>query len=104
MAATNEWQAAVVAGLILLAQLLLRKRLSPAWRHGLWFPLLVRLLMPRTPSSGVSVFNLAKASRPQARPGPGGADDPRASRPFASQRPFPARGRPGGVTIARTTG
>jgi beta-lactamase regulating signal transducer with metallopeptidase domain len=61
----TSWQAAVVAGLILLAQVLLRKRLSPAWRHGLWFLLLVRLLMPMTPSSGVSVFNLAKGSAPK---------------------------------------
>src|SRR5208282_4923570 len=60
----TSWQAAVLAGLILAAQLLLRKKLSPAWRHGLWFLLLVRLLMPMTPSSALSIFNLAKAPRP----------------------------------------
>jgi beta-lactamase regulating signal transducer with metallopeptidase domain/outer membrane lipoprotein-sorting protein len=62
----TTWQAAVLAGLILLAQLLLRNRLSPAWRHGLWFLLLARLLMPIAPSSAVSVFNLAKWPRPRA--------------------------------------
>ena len=72
----TSWQAAVLAGLILLAQFLLRKRLSPAWRHALWFLLLARLLMPMTPSSPVSIFNLAKASRPQARPVPAAPTTP----------------------------
>ncbi len=38
----TSWQAAVLAVLILLAQLFFRNRLSPAWRHGLWLLLLVR--------------------------------------------------------------
>jgi beta-lactamase regulating signal transducer with metallopeptidase domain len=59
----TTWQAAVIALIILLAQLLLRERLSPAWRHGLWFLLVARLLMPMAPSSAVSVFNLTKWSR-----------------------------------------
>jgi beta-lactamase regulating signal transducer with metallopeptidase domain len=66
----TTWQAAVIAGIILLAQFLLRNRLSPAWRHGLWFLLVARLLMPMTPPSAVSVFNLAKWARPQAMPAP----------------------------------
>ena len=37
----TTWQAAVLAGLILAAQWLLRKRLSPAWRYGLWLLLIV---------------------------------------------------------------
>jgi beta-lactamase regulating signal transducer with metallopeptidase domain/outer membrane lipoprotein-sorting protein len=65
----TTWQAAVLAALVLLAQFLLRNRLSPAWRHGLWFLLLVRLVMPVAPSSAVSIFNLAKWSRaPVAHP------------------------------------
>ena len=62
----TTWQAAVVTVIILLVQFLLRRRLSPAWRHGLWFLLVARLLMPMTPSSAVSVFNLANWSRRQA--------------------------------------
>src|SRR5881392_3485602 len=54
-----SWQAAVLAGLILLAQLLLRKHLSPGWRYGLWLLLVVRLLIPITPRSATSLFNLA---------------------------------------------
>ncbi len=56
----TTWQAAVIAVIILFAQFLLRNRLSPAWRHGLWFLLVARLLMPMTPGSAVSIFNLAK--------------------------------------------
>lgn len=55
----TTWQAAVLAGLILLAQRLLRKRLSPAWRYGLWLLLVGRLLMPMPPQSALSIFNLA---------------------------------------------
>ena len=55
----TTWQAAVLTGLILLAQWLLRKRLSPTWRYGLWLLLVVRLLMPVLPQSAFSVFNLA---------------------------------------------
>jgi hypothetical protein len=61
----TTWQAAVIVVIILLAQFLLRNRLSPAWRHGLWFLLVARLLMPMTPGSAISVFNLAKWSRRQ---------------------------------------
>jgi bla regulator protein BlaR1 len=55
----TTWQASVLAGLILLAQLLLRKRLAPSQRYGLWLLLVIRLLMPVTPQSGFSIFNLA---------------------------------------------
>ncbi len=64
----TTWQAAVIAVIILLAQVLLRHRLAPAWRHGLWLLLVARLLMPMTPRSAVSVFNLAKWSRPRVTP------------------------------------
>jgi len=57
--AQTTWQAAVLAIVILLAQGLLRNRLSPAWRYGLWLLLVGRLLMPAMPPSAVSIFNLA---------------------------------------------
>jgi beta-lactamase regulating signal transducer with metallopeptidase domain len=52
----TTWQGAVTVGIILLAQFLLRNRLSPAWRHGLWFLLVARLLMPMTPMSMCKSF------------------------------------------------
>ncbi len=60
----TTWQAAALAGLILLAQRLLGKRLSPAWRYGLWLLLVARLLMPVTPPSAFSIFNLARTAPP----------------------------------------
>src|SRR5665213_1301949 len=58
----SSWQAAVLVGLIMLAQLLLRKRLSSSWRYGLWLLLLVRLLMPFSPQSAFSIFNVTRAA------------------------------------------
>src|SRR5580692_7328339 len=58
----STWHAAVLAGLILLAQGLLRKRLPPSWRYGLWLLLIVRLLMPVPPQSAFSIFNLASTA------------------------------------------
>jgi beta-lactamase regulating signal transducer with metallopeptidase domain len=61
----TTWQAVVVAGLILAAQWLLRKRLSPSWRYGLWLLLVARLLMPVPPQSAFSIFNLARTAQKQ---------------------------------------
>jgi beta-lactamase regulating signal transducer with metallopeptidase domain len=64
----TTWQAAVLAAIILLVQRLLRHRLSPAWRHGLWLLLVARLLMPVAPGSAISIFNLAKWPHHQIAP------------------------------------
>jgi beta-lactamase regulating signal transducer with metallopeptidase domain len=63
----TTWQTAVLVGLILLAQWLLRRRLAPAWRYGLWLLLIARLLMPVVPPSGFSIFNLAKTDLANSR-------------------------------------
>ncbi len=54
-----SWQAAVLAGLVLLTQWLFRKHLTPAWRYRLWLVVVLRLVLPMPPASFVSVFNLA---------------------------------------------
>ena len=54
-----SWQAAVLAGLVLLAQWLFRKHLTPAWRYRLWLVVVLRLVLPVPPASFISVFNLA---------------------------------------------
>src|SRR5512137_1259538 len=51
------WQASVVVVLVLGLQWLLRDRLSPRWRHALWLLVMLRLLMPWSIESGVSIFN-----------------------------------------------
>ncbi len=55
------WQASVLVLLVLLVQRLLRARLTPSWRHGLWWLVLLRLLLPVVPATPLSVFNLASA-------------------------------------------
>src|SRR5437867_7157173 len=60
----TSWQAAILAGLMLLAEWLLRKHLSPGWRYGLWLLLVVRLLIPVAPRSATSLFNLAGLNTP----------------------------------------
>jgi bla regulator protein blaR1 len=62
-------EASLLIGLILLAQALLRDRLSAQWRFALWSLLLLRLALPWTPPSPTSVFNLLPgklSSRPAA--------------------------------------
>src|SRR5437867_13120509 len=82
------WQAAVLAGLILLAQWMLGKRLSPGWRYGLWLLLVFRLLMPVAPQSAFSIFNLAPIPRPASA-------DKHPER--AGPVPAVARARPGSI-------
>jgi beta-lactamase regulating signal transducer with metallopeptidase domain/peroxiredoxin len=62
----TSWQAAVLAMLVLAAQLIFRKKLSPSWRYGLWLLVVMRLLMPASPQSAVSIFNLARVTPPGA--------------------------------------
>ncbi|MCR8644007.1 M48 family metalloprotease [Paenibacillus sp. N1-5-1-14] len=48
----------VLAGIILAARWVLRTKLTPNWHYMLWMLLIVRLLLPWTPESPLSVFNL----------------------------------------------
>jgi beta-lactamase regulating signal transducer with metallopeptidase domain len=61
----TSWQAAVLACLIILGHTVFRKRISPAWRYGLWSLLLVRLLMPFPPQSALSIFRVARLEAPR---------------------------------------
>ncbi|MDB6037179.1 MAG: hypothetical protein JWM99_1020 [Verrucomicrobiales bacterium] len=63
----TTWQAAVLVGLIMLAQRLLRRCLAPSWRYGLWLLLVARLLMPVVPPSAFSIFNLTGIDRANSR-------------------------------------
>lgn len=62
----SSWQAAVLAMLVLAAQWILRSRLSARWRYNLWLLVLLRLVVPVTPASPWSVFNLAPRIEPPA--------------------------------------
>jgi beta-lactamase regulating signal transducer with metallopeptidase domain len=54
----SSLEACVLIGLILAFQAVLRNRLSAGWRHAFWLLLLARLLVPWSPSSALSVYNL----------------------------------------------
>lgn len=60
------WQAAVLTGIVLLLQLLLRDKLSAAWRCGLWSVVLARCLLPVVPASPASLFRSASPPRDAA--------------------------------------
>jgi|GEM_PF-3120302 len=51
-------QVSVLVCLILVVQVLLRRRMARRWHYALWFLLLVRMIMPWAPESRLSVFNL----------------------------------------------
>jgi len=56
----TSWQAAIVVGLVLAAQWIFRHRLSKAWRHSLWFLVMLRLVAPTLPESSFSLFNVSR--------------------------------------------
>ena len=56
----TSWQASIFAALILLTVMVFRKRLPPRWQYILWALVAIRLIMPMTPPSAVSIFNLPK--------------------------------------------
>lgn len=47
----------VVIGLVLLAQWLFQKKLTPRWRYCLWSLVVIRLMLPVSPESVFSIFN-----------------------------------------------
>jgi hypothetical protein len=53
-----SFQAAIVVAAILVIRRLAGGRLSAQWRHALWFVLLLRLLLPWTPQSAVSLYQV----------------------------------------------
>ena len=50
--------ASVVVCLILLIQKTLGGKLGPRWSHALWLVLLIRMVLPWSPSSRLSLSNL----------------------------------------------
>lgn len=55
-----SWQGAILVVAVLFAQLVLRRQLNARWRFNLWLLVVLRLLMPFSPESAVSVFNFVK--------------------------------------------
>jgi beta-lactamase regulating signal transducer with metallopeptidase domain len=61
-----SWQASIVIVLVLLVQWVLRKHLTPRWRHALWLLVVIRLALPWTVPSPVSLFNWVGGGSPSA--------------------------------------
>jgi len=60
-------QGSVLIILIILVQIVLRRRLGIRWHYFLWGLLLIRLAIPWLPESRISVFNLVPKSIQQGR-------------------------------------
>lgn len=69
-----SWQASVLIGLVLLAQWLFRNQLTPRWRYSLWLLVVIRLAMPFSAESGLSIFNYLKARQEPEMPGVSASD------------------------------
>ena len=56
----TTWEASLIALLVLLAQWLLRGRVSARWRYNLWLLMVARLVLPAVPGSRASPFNFVQ--------------------------------------------
>jgi beta-lactamase regulating signal transducer with metallopeptidase domain len=59
-----SWQSSVIVVLVLLAQGLLRRQLTPRWRHGLWLLVVLRLALPCSVRSPISLFSWFESQSP----------------------------------------
>jgi beta-lactamase regulating signal transducer with metallopeptidase domain len=55
-------QGSILIGLILVVQIILRRKLPIRWHYLIWVLLLIRLAIPWAPKSRISVFNLVPQS------------------------------------------
>jgi beta-lactamase regulating signal transducer with metallopeptidase domain len=54
----HSWQAGLLVLLVLLVQWVFRRQLTSRWRFALWWIVLLRLLLPFSPESAISLFNV----------------------------------------------
>jgi beta-lactamase regulating signal transducer with metallopeptidase domain len=96
-------QAGVLVVLVLLTQRVFRKQLTARWRCALWMLVIVRLLLPVSFASVVSVFNLAPHLAPHwTTPRPAPVTSASASAPVVSDPPRNVESPPAGVTPVRS--
>jgi beta-lactamase regulating signal transducer with metallopeptidase domain len=80
-------QAAVLVLLVLAAQWLFRQKLTPRWRYALWWLVVIRLMVPGSPESAVSVFNWIRWQVVQPHPAAAAAEVDGAS--WTTDTPIP---------------
>ncbi|HLH54074.1 MAG TPA: M56 family metallopeptidase [Verrucomicrobiae bacterium] len=61
-----SWEASVMVLLVWLLQVLLRRQLTPRWRHGLWALVVLRLALPCSVRSPISLFSWLESESPAA--------------------------------------
>ncbi|WP_282433337.1 M56 family metallopeptidase [Desulfosporosinus sp. FKA] len=54
----SSLMACLIIPSILLVKLAVRDKLSPSWHYFIWFILLIRLILPVTPASSLSILNV----------------------------------------------
>ena len=59
-----SWEGSVLVVLVLLVQGLLRRQLTPRWRHGLWVLVVLRLALPCSVRSPISLFSWFEPQSP----------------------------------------
>lgn len=65
-----SWQGSVMIVLVLLAQGLFNKQITPRWRYTLWLLVVIRLALPWSMESQLSVFNWVSAQSATMLPAP----------------------------------
>ena len=53
-----SFMGSILTGMIILIKRLFNNKLSANWHYYIWFLLIIRLTMPYTPESSLSIFNL----------------------------------------------
>jgi beta-lactamase regulating signal transducer with metallopeptidase domain len=80
--------ATIIAGVVLLAQLLFGRWLTPAWRHRLWWLVVFRLLLPALPPSAMSLWNLDPTDRIREVLARANAPQPAVDQPLLRMEPI----------------
>lgn len=60
---TTSIMASVIVPFILLITLVCKHRLHAQWMYALWFVLILRLILPWTPESSISIYNVFSAEK-----------------------------------------
>ena len=88
----TSWQGSLVVALVVLTQALLPKQISPRWRHALWLLVVIRLALPWSIETRLSLFNWVSPSLP--------ALSKKTTPGVATQGQFQESDNPQGETIA----
>jgi len=59
-----SFMGSIMAGMIILIKRLFNNKLSASWHYYIWFLMIARLIMPYTPESPLSIFNLFPETSP----------------------------------------